>query len=87
MALTTGFSTTTRSAQLDHVAWMELVDLVLSPKDVGRRRPIPTHTSGTCMWTRSQGGSIDVRRCQRFANTVEVPGSPWSCEMAASSTI
>ncbi|MFE3280350.1 HAD family hydrolase [Nocardia sp. NPDC059239] len=41
VALTTGFSTVTRNALLDHLGWTELVDLVLSPEDVGRGRPYP----------------------------------------------
>ncbi|MFE5700350.1 phosphonatase-like hydrolase [Rhodococcus koreensis] len=41
VALTTGFSTTTRGALLDHLGWTGVVDLVLSPEDVGRGRPYP----------------------------------------------
>lgn len=41
VALTTGFSTTTRGALLDHLGWTDIVDLVLSPEDVGRGRPYP----------------------------------------------
>ncbi|MFD9663163.1 HAD family hydrolase [Rhodococcus sp. NPDC059968] len=41
IALTTGFSVTTRRALLEHLGWTDTVDLVLSPEDVGRGRPYP----------------------------------------------
>lgn len=41
IALTTGFSPTTRDAILDRLGWHGLVDLALSPADVGRGRPAP----------------------------------------------
>jgi phosphoglycolate phosphatase len=41
VALTTGFSPTTRSALLDALGWADLVDLALSPVDAGRGRPWP----------------------------------------------
>ncbi|QAY74556.1 phosphonatase-like hydrolase [Agromyces protaetiae] len=41
VALTTGFSPTTRDALLDALGWRGLVDVVLSPADVGRGRPAP----------------------------------------------
>jgi phosphonatase-like hydrolase len=41
VALTTGFSPVTRDAILDRLGWRDLVDLALSPADVGRGRPAP----------------------------------------------
>lgn len=41
VALTTGFSPPTRDAILDALDWRGLVDLALSPADVGRGRPFP----------------------------------------------
>ena len=41
VALTTGFSPQTRDAILDALDWRGLVDLALSPADVGRGRPFP----------------------------------------------
>jgi len=41
IALTTGFSPTTRDAILDSLGWTDIADLVLSPADAGRGRPYP----------------------------------------------
>jgi phosphoglycolate phosphatase len=42
IALTTGFSRTTTDALLDHLGWWPLIDLSLTPQDVGGRgRPHP----------------------------------------------
>lgn len=41
VALTTGFSPRTRDAILDRLGWGGLVDVALSPADVGRGRPAP----------------------------------------------
>lgn len=41
VCLTTGFSAATRDALLASLGWEGLVDLVLSPGDVGRGRPFP----------------------------------------------
>lgn len=42
IALTTGFSRTTADALLDHLGWWPLIDLSLTPQDVGGRgRPHP----------------------------------------------
>jgi phosphonatase-like hydrolase len=41
ICLTTGFAPATREALLEHLGWGPLVDLALSPADVGRGRPWP----------------------------------------------
>ena len=41
VCLITGFAPTTREAIIDAVEWRQLVDLALSPADVGRGRPWP----------------------------------------------
>jgi phosphonatase-like hydrolase len=41
VCLTTGFAPVTRDALLDALAWRPLIDLALSPADVGRGRPWP----------------------------------------------
>ena len=41
VCLATGFSPVTRDALLDALAWRPLIDLALSPADVGRGRPWP----------------------------------------------
>ncbi len=41
VALTTGFSPETRDALLTALGWNDLVDIALSPSDVGRGRPFP----------------------------------------------
>lgn len=41
VALTTGFSPGTRDAILEALGWVGLVDVALSPADVGRGRPAP----------------------------------------------
>jgi phosphonatase-like hydrolase len=41
VCLSTGFSPVTRDAILDALGWRELIDLALSPADVGRGRPFP----------------------------------------------
>ncbi|MDA8291675.1 MAG: phosphonatase-like hydrolase [Actinomycetota bacterium] len=41
VALTTGFSVTTRDEILDELAWRDLVDLALCPEEAGRGRPYP----------------------------------------------
>jgi phosphoglycolate phosphatase len=41
VCLTTGFAPVTRDALLDALGWRPLIDLALSPSDVGRGRPWP----------------------------------------------
>lgn len=41
VALTTGFAPRTRDAVLDALGWHDIVDVALSPADVGRGRPYP----------------------------------------------
>lgn len=41
VALTTGFAPVTRDAILDSLGWRGLVEIALSPADVGRGRPAP----------------------------------------------
>ena len=41
VALTTGFSVSTRLLLLDALGWHDMADLALSPADVGRGRPYP----------------------------------------------
>ncbi|MFE9322745.1 phosphonatase-like hydrolase [Nocardia sp. NPDC052278] len=41
VALTTGFSRTTRDRLLNALGWNEIADLTLSPADAGRGRPYP----------------------------------------------
>lgn len=41
VVLTTGFAPVTRDALLDGLGWHGLIDLALSPADVGRGRPAP----------------------------------------------
>jgi phosphoglycolate phosphatase len=41
VCLTTGFAAVTRDALLDALGWRPLIDLALSPSDVGRGRPWP----------------------------------------------
>lgn len=41
VALTTGFAPRTRDAIIDALGWQDLVDVALSPADVGRGRPFP----------------------------------------------
>ncbi len=41
VCLATGFSAATRDALLDSLGWRPLIDLALSPADVGRGRPWP----------------------------------------------
>jgi phosphoglycolate phosphatase len=41
VALTTGFAPSTRDALLGALGWGDLIDLALSPADVGRGRPAP----------------------------------------------
>ena len=41
ICLTTGFAPTTRDVIVEHLGWGPLVDLTLSPADVGRGRPWP----------------------------------------------
>jgi phosphonatase-like hydrolase len=41
VCLTTGFAPSTRQALIDALGWGELIDLALSPADVGRGRPAP----------------------------------------------
>ena len=41
VCLSTGFSPVTRDAILDALGWRDLIDLALSPADVGRGRPFP----------------------------------------------
>lgn len=41
VALATGFSARLREILLDHLAWTDVVDLALSPEEVGRGRPAP----------------------------------------------
>jgi phosphoglycolate phosphatase len=41
VCLSTGFSPVTRDAILDALGWRDVIDLALSPADVGRGRPFP----------------------------------------------
>lgn len=41
VCLTTGFAPSTRQALIDALGWAPLIDLALSPADVGRGRPAP----------------------------------------------
>jgi phosphoglycolate phosphatase len=41
VCLTTGFAPSTRRALIDALGWADLIDLALSPADVGRGRPEP----------------------------------------------
>jgi phosphonatase-like hydrolase len=41
ICLTTGFAPSTRDALIDTLGWGEMIDLALSPADVGRGRPEP----------------------------------------------
>lgn len=41
VALVTGFSSSTRQAIIDELGWTDLIDVALSPTDVGRGRPYP----------------------------------------------
>jgi phosphoglycolate phosphatase len=41
VCLSTGFSPVTRDAILDTLGWRDMIDLALSPADVGRGRPYP----------------------------------------------
>jgi phosphoglycolate phosphatase len=41
VCLSTGFSPVTRDAIMDALGWRDLIDLALSPADVGRGRPFP----------------------------------------------
>ena len=41
VCLITGFAPSTRDAIIDSLGWQDLVDLALSPSDVGRGRPWP----------------------------------------------
>ncbi len=41
VALTTGFSPTTRDRLLERVGWRDIADVVLSPAEAGRGRPFP----------------------------------------------
>ncbi len=41
ICLTTGFAPSTRDALVDALEWRALIDLALSPSDVGRGRPAP----------------------------------------------
>jgi len=49
VALTTGFSPKTRDALMAALGWEGLVDLVLSPADVGRGRPFPDLALGALL--------------------------------------
>jgi phosphonatase-like hydrolase len=41
ICLTTGFAPSTRNALIESLGWADLIDLALSPADVGRGRPEP----------------------------------------------
>ncbi|GAB3305627.1 phosphonatase-like hydrolase [Pseudoclavibacter terrae] len=51
VALTTGFAPVTRDAILRALGWEQLVDLALSPVDVGRGRPAPDLVLGAVLRT------------------------------------
>lgn len=56
VALTTGFAPVTRDAILDALGWRDLVDIALSPADVGRGRPAPDLVLTALM--RTQASSV-----------------------------
>lgn len=66
VALTTGFSPTTRDAVLDALGWQGLVDLALSPADAGRGRPWPDMVLTAVLRTRTD----DVRQVAVVGDTV-----------------
>jgi phosphoglycolate phosphatase len=41
LCLTTGFAPVTRDLLIEHLGWADLIDLALTPADVGRGRPFP----------------------------------------------
>ncbi len=53
VALTTGFSVSTRSRLLDALGWQDIADLALSPADVGRGRPYPDMILGALIRLRA----------------------------------
>lgn len=65
VALTTGFSPRTRDAILDALGWHELVDLALSPADVGRGRPYPDLNLSALL----RLGGTDVRALATVGDT------------------
>jgi phosphoglycolate phosphatase len=56
VCLTTGFAPVTRDALLDALGWRPLIDLALSPADVGRGRPWPDLPLGALL--RLGGGAV-----------------------------
>lgn len=65
VALTTGFSPTTRDAILVALGWTGLVDLALSPSDVGRGRPYPDLNLSALL----RLGATDVRAMATVGDT------------------
>lgn len=66
IALTTGFSPSTRDAVLDALGWHGLVDLALSPADAGRGRPYPDMVLAAVLRTQTD----DVREVAVVGDTV-----------------
>ncbi|MDR2620013.1 MAG: HAD hydrolase-like protein, partial [Propionibacteriaceae bacterium] len=66
VALTTGFSPETRDELLDALQWRSLVDLALSPSDVGRGRPYPDLALGALL----KLGGTRVSRLVTVGDTV-----------------
>ncbi len=65
VALTTGFSPTTRDAILAALNWSDLIDLALSPADVGRGRPYPDLNLNALL----RLGGTDVRALATVGDT------------------
>ena len=71
ICLTTGFAPVTRDRLIDELGWYELVDLALSPADVGRGRPYPD-----LIWAAAERLDVD-----ELADVVVVGDTP--SDMAA----
>jgi len=65
VALTTGFAPPTRDAIIDSLGWRGLVDLALSPADVGRGRPFPDLNLSALL----RLGGTDVRAMATVGDT------------------
>lgn len=65
VALTTGFAPPTRDAILGALGWRDLVDLALSPADVGRGRPYPDLNLSALL----RLGGTDVRAMATVGDT------------------
>jgi len=66
VALTTGFSPATRDGLVAALGWNDLVDLALSPADVGRGRPFPDLILGAML----RLGGTSVHRVVTVGDTV-----------------